>query len=773
MSATTRKPRLTRRLRCVRLEDRTAPAVIAWDGGPTGNGTDWLDPVNWAGDVLPGAGDDVIIGSTGTNPTIHVAGLTPAEAKAVTSSRRINITGSLILDGNSTLAEVSLTGTLRTGATVTATGLFSLLGGTLDGIGGAGRLIAAGGAHLTGSNAGPHLDHGFVLETPAGAAHTWDGGYLSNIRGARWENAGVLTIAFAGSYHFGSDHSPGTAFVNTGSVTVNGGVVMFPTDVTNAGTIQVVAGTLRLGEAGSAMLPPATATVTGTGAITGAVGTTVRFDTPGTARFGSVIDVDRLEANGGLFAGSFRANVLAGNATFTGTVQRIARIEPGNNGHWPGGAELSVATLLPGAEVFDSLYLSGTLTTGATITVAGLFTDAGGQLHGHNGSGRLIAAGGSSLMGSNVGHFLDHGFVLETPAGVNHTWSGGYLNNIRGSRWENAGNLNIAFAGSYWFGADFSAGAAFVNTGTVDVTVTGTVWFAEDVINSGTIRVHTGTLRLGDTHPLLGTATVLTATGRILGDPGTTLLCQKPVTAAAGSVIDVDRVEANGGLFAGSFRANALAGNATFTGTVQRIARIEPGNSGHWPGGADLSAATLLPGAEVLDSLHLTGTLRTGATLTVAGPFTHQGGLLRGHNGAGRLVAQSVASVVGVHGNTLAIDGGFTLELPAGSSSSWANGGLLRLGGQGDGHIDNAGTFTISSAGDLLFDSNTVASSFRNSGTVTFAVAGTAAVQLEVVNSGSMHVHSGVLELSYPGSTAFTASAASQLTGAVNAVDPG
>jgi hypothetical protein len=52
------------------LEDRAVPAMIAWDGGPTGNGTDWLDATNWAGDVQPGAADDVTLGSTGGNPTI-------------------------------------------------------------------------------------------------------------------------------------------------------------------------------------------------------------------------------------------------------------------------------------------------------------------------------------------------------------------------------------------------------------------------------------------------------------------------------------------------------------------------------------------------------------------------------------------------------------------------------------------------------------------------------------------------------------------------------
>ena len=31
---------------------RVQPAAIAWDGGPTGNGTDWLDATNWVGDAV-------------------------------------------------------------------------------------------------------------------------------------------------------------------------------------------------------------------------------------------------------------------------------------------------------------------------------------------------------------------------------------------------------------------------------------------------------------------------------------------------------------------------------------------------------------------------------------------------------------------------------------------------------------------------------------------------------------------------------------------------
>src|SRR5262245_37825962 len=44
-----------------RLEDRTVPATVNWDGG--GGDTDWNNRFNWDTNTLPGAGDDVQIGS--------------------------------------------------------------------------------------------------------------------------------------------------------------------------------------------------------------------------------------------------------------------------------------------------------------------------------------------------------------------------------------------------------------------------------------------------------------------------------------------------------------------------------------------------------------------------------------------------------------------------------------------------------------------------------------------------------------------------------------
>ena len=40
------------------LEPRQLLATVTWDGGPAGTGTNFHDRFNWAGDVLPLAGDD-------------------------------------------------------------------------------------------------------------------------------------------------------------------------------------------------------------------------------------------------------------------------------------------------------------------------------------------------------------------------------------------------------------------------------------------------------------------------------------------------------------------------------------------------------------------------------------------------------------------------------------------------------------------------------------------------------------------------------------------
>ena len=66
------------------LEPRTLLSSVAWDGG--GDGVHWTDPLNWSSDVLPGANDDVTIGSAFT---VESAG--NVSIKSVTSTGHLSI----------------------------------------------------------------------------------------------------------------------------------------------------------------------------------------------------------------------------------------------------------------------------------------------------------------------------------------------------------------------------------------------------------------------------------------------------------------------------------------------------------------------------------------------------------------------------------------------------------------------------------------------------------------------------------------------------------
>ena len=64
------------------LESRRLLAAVSWDGG--GDGINWMDPLNWSADALPGAGDDVTIDVPGS-PTIRFwGGVTPHTINSLT-----------------------------------------------------------------------------------------------------------------------------------------------------------------------------------------------------------------------------------------------------------------------------------------------------------------------------------------------------------------------------------------------------------------------------------------------------------------------------------------------------------------------------------------------------------------------------------------------------------------------------------------------------------------------------------------------------------------
>ncbi|HXG10201.1 MAG TPA: cohesin domain-containing protein [Gemmataceae bacterium] len=97
-----------------RLEDRLAPAVINWDGG--GDGTTWTQAANWAGDVLPGASDDAVIGSAFAGVTVSVPSNTTV--RSVTSAAPLRITGGTFTIGPGS-SEIGRALTVENGATLT------------------------------------------------------------------------------------------------------------------------------------------------------------------------------------------------------------------------------------------------------------------------------------------------------------------------------------------------------------------------------------------------------------------------------------------------------------------------------------------------------------------------------------------------------------------------------------------------------------------------------------------------------------------------------
>jgi RHS repeat-associated protein len=125
-------------LRIETLEARDVPAAVFWDGGA--GTTNWNNPLNWSGDVLPTAADDVTV-STGNNAVITLAG-----ASATVQS--LSLSSKLEVDGGVGLT-VTNGFTMDVGRSLTVDGsgsTFSAAGSTtIDGA----SLYASNGGHLS------------------------------------------------------------------------------------------------------------------------------------------------------------------------------------------------------------------------------------------------------------------------------------------------------------------------------------------------------------------------------------------------------------------------------------------------------------------------------------------------------------------------------------------------------------------------------------------------------------------------------------------------
>jgi len=345
---------------------------------------DWFTNTNWSPIGVPGSGDNVTIGNSGTCILNSDTGVT-----------------------NFTLSN----GTLDGSGTLSASGTTSWSGGSMTGSGATstnGPLSIANGGSISLNR---------ILNSNVGA--TWTG------TGSLFMNGGTLNIA------------AGTTFdmQNDGFIGYNGGT----TAINNAGTFQKSAGTgtstdqgVPFNNTGSTKVLTGTLALGGGGTSSGsfdATGTTLVFS-GGTHTLSSAVAITgaNVTFSGGTVnhPGSYNVTstttVSGGTANFTGTSATLNTVVLSS-----GLLNISTSTALSIPSLTQS---GGELSGSALISVTGTTSWSGGSM---TGSGATSTNGPLSIAN---GGSISLNRILNSNVGA--TWTG------TGSLFMNGGTLNIA-----------------------------------------------------------------------------------------------------------------------------------------------------------------------------------------------------------------------------------------------------------------------------------------------------------------------------------------
>jgi hypothetical protein len=661
---------------------------------------------------------------------------------------------------------------------IAASGLSIGTGGSLTGYGTVQGAVADAGG-ITASSGGTLSFSGAV--TGAGGLSTAAGATIDLIAG------GALTEAISGA---GTLRLDGTA----AHILAAGGAVSIANVQVDAKAILSGAGTIRGAVSDAGTVSATSFTLTVDGAVTGAGALK--------AGSGAVLDL----AGGGLFSGAIQGSgtlQLDGANAFilqTGATLSIAAVlvdagasldltQGGSLGGNIGGAgtlqlERATAYTLAGGAIGIATFmldsgatLSGFGTISGSVTNAGTITASGGTLHltgAITGSGALTAAAGATI---------------DLAAG------GKLTGNISG-----AGTLKLDGATAYTIiaGAMPAIGEIQVDAG---ATLSGSGKVKGSVLDAGTLNAAGGTLTLGS---VTGSGALTAADGALLdltaggalsetiSGAGTLQLDGSTAYTHAAAALTIARLTLDSGvLFSGTGAiSSAITNNGTITASGGKLIL-----SGQISGGGALQAAASsvldLTAGETLDeavggagTLELGGAFQLGsgalsvATVNIdAGASLSGAATLTGSIGdAGTLAA--AGGILTVKGK---ISGGGTLAAGAGAVLNLAGGGYFNgiFSGMGTVDISSALTLnqgaafsaaTIDEAANITLDANTAlslaagaaldmtaaasatvdlhgpgTSSFTNNGNLVGNGAGTAELNVAVINNASVSVGSGTL----------------------------
>ncbi|MGQ0627091.1 MAG: beta strand repeat-containing protein [Phycisphaerales bacterium] len=487
------------------LEARTLMAVIGFDGGPTGLGTSWNDPVNWAGDVLPGSADDAVIDSAGPGVVISAN----ASVRTVSSMRPLLLgSGVFTIGSASTLAgRLTMSGGFLSGSgALTVGGGFDWTGGIIRTGGASGRITIPAGASMIISGAEPKLLARGIINSG-----------LLELRGTNVfvddENGNGVTAAFSNllgaTLRFDGDAfldstTPGTrTLTNAGVVEKTGGGqsgVGFTHNTGAGGRVQILSGTFGLGlGTTSGTVSVASGALLGIGAHTLANGS--RIEGAGTA---GTTEVTGFTVTGtATIAGQFflhRTDIFgSGTLRIEGLVQSDGSILACTNIAIVAGGEL----LLQGGNgpnvLSTRLTNSGTLRLGqSNIQVETL----SGQ-HITNNAGALMTLEGGSLALFND---LNPGSLPITNHGEVRVQAGGGSISARINLTNSAtGVMNIT-SGLFLEGA-------LANAGAINLTTSGAILTAGGALSGvGPISMSAGRVEIRSTAPL-ATLQAISASG--------------------------------------------------------------------------------------------------------------------------------------------------------------------------------------------------------------------------------------------------------------------
>ena len=583
-----------------------------------GPGSFWDVVANWTGGLLPGVGDDAILGGFNT----EVRSSFTINSFIGTGSLTVSA-GTLSFAAASSIGALNLTGGALAGAgSLTVSGTSTWTSGQQSG---AGSTTFNGATTLSGDNSRDVISRTVNFNGTTGWSNVSNGGGVFQTgSGATLANAGTFNDnnAFNTSISnvFGG---PASTFVNTGTYNKTGaGTTNISIGFSNSGAVNVQTGTLRMGGGG---------TSTG-GSYSVASGATVEFS-GGTQTLTNITTgtgSGRLLASGGIVNS-------AGTLSFSGVIGASGGTFNFNGAATAGGFEQTGGTVGgTGSLVVSgpSIWTSGDQSGTGSTTFNGATTLSGDGSRGI--TSRTVNFNGTT----NWANVSNGGGVFQTGSGATLANAGTFNDNT-------AFNTSISNA----FGGPTSI---FVNAGTYNKTGAATTTIAIGFNNSGTLNVNAGTLTLTSGLTNFSGTTLTGGTYNVVGASTLQFAGANVVTNAAAIRLDGAGAQFLNSSTAGSGLLNLAANTAAGSFTIRNGRNFTTLGAFNNAGIVNVGTSSTFTGGGVFTN-QVTGQLQLAGG-GYAGPSVANSGVVSGFGAVAPVVSNS--GTVRATGGTLTLTGG-------------------------------------------------------------------------------------------------------------------